>query len=139
MERWMALKITLKPGESVYVGRAEIFGEGSSITHLFVAGDAAVLRQQDYIRHEFADTTAKKLQLTLQEMYLSGDAAAYHEKYFSLVQALIVEEPKANELIADINRLLIEGQFFKAIKLAKCISDPTLTFNVTRLRTANVS
>jgi len=72
----MALKITLKPGESFFVGRAEVFAQGTSVTHLFVRGDAAVLRDEDYMREDAADTNAKRLHYVLQQMYLTGDMRA---------------------------------------------------------------
>src|SRR5690606_11748038 len=122
--------------ESFFVGRAEVFAQGTSITHLFVRGDAAVLRDEDYIREDEADTNARRLHYVLQQMYLTGDMRAHHVEYFSLVQALIAENPDNNALVADLNQLLIEGQFYKAIKLAKCLNNSALTRNVTRLRTA---
>jgi flagellar biosynthesis regulator FlbT len=132
----MTLKITLKPGESFFVGRAEVFAQGTSVTHLFVRGDAAVLRDEDYMREDEADTNAKRLHYVLQQMYLTGDMRAHHVEYFSLVQALIAENAENNAVVADLNQLLIEGQFYKAIKLAKCLSNASLTRNVTRLRMA---
>ncbi|MBF0680115.1 MAG: flagellar biosynthesis repressor FlbT [Devosia sp.] len=132
----MTLKITLKPGESFFVGRAEVFAQGNSVTHLFVRGDAAVLRDEDYMREEDADTNAKRLHFVLQQMYLTGDMRARHVEYFSLVQALIAENPDTNAMVADLNQLLIEGQFYKAIKLAKCLNNTNLTRNVTRRRMA---
>jgi flagellar biosynthesis regulator FlbT len=109
----MALKLTVKPGESFFVGTAEITVQCDTIVSVLVGG---------------------RLQLAVQQMYLSGDVSGHHVAYFEAVQALLATAPQHAPLIAEVNRMLMDGASYKAIKLLKCISNPELTENRARLK-----
>lgn len=135
----MTLKLTVKPGERFFIGRAEVCLQSDMIINVMIEGDAAVLREEDHISKKRARSTAQQLHYVVQQMYLTGDTGAYHVEYFTLAQRLISEDPDATSVIADVNRFLIDGQVYKAIKLLKCIYDPSLTRNTARLRLLEAS
>jgi flagellar biosynthesis regulator FlbT len=130
----MALKLTVKPGESFFVGTAEITVQCDTIVSVLVGGKAPVLRSEDYIPESEANTPIGRLQLAVQQMYLSGDVSGHHVAYFEAVQALLATAPQHAPLIAEVNRMLMDGASYKAIKLLKCISNPELTENRARLK-----
>jgi len=130
----MALKITVKPGESFFVGTAEITVQCDSIVNVLVGGKAPILRSEDYVAEAEATTPALKLQHAVQQMYLTGDVAGHHVAYFEAVQALLAEAPYQSSLIAEVNQLLMSGATYKAIKALKCLSNPELTQNRARLK-----
>jgi len=130
----MALKLTVKPGESFFVGTAEITVQCDSIVNVLVGGKAPVLRCEDHIAAAKATTPAQRLQWVVQQMYLSSDIPGHHDAYFSAAQALLADEPAHGGLIAEVNGLLMQGAAYKAIKLLKTMSNPELTENRVRLK-----
>jgi flagellar biosynthesis regulator FlbT len=130
----MALKLTVKPGESFFVGTAEITVQCDTIVSVLVGGKAPILRSEDYLSEADATTPARMLQHAVQQMYLTGDVAGHHVAYFEAVQALLADAPEHSGLIAEVNRLLMSGATYKAIKLLKCLSNPELTETRARLK-----
>jgi flagellar biosynthesis regulator FlbT len=130
----MALKLTVKPGETFFVGTAEITVQCDSIVSVLVGGKAPILRSEDYLAESEATTPALMLQHAVQQMYLTGDVAGHHVAYFEAVQALLAEAPEHSSLIAEVNALLMSGATYKAIKLLKILSNPELTQNRARLK-----
>lgn len=123
----MTLKLTVKPGERFYVGNAQISVQCDFIVTVLIDGDAPVLRVEDHIGEADARTTCQKLQYLVQQMYLSGDIAGHHAPYFELTQALMAEDPAHAGMVAEVNRLLMQGKAYKAVKFLKSVNDPTMT------------
>ena len=115
----MTLKITVKPGEKFFVGTAEIDIRCDAIKTVVVTGDAPVLRCEDHIYAEDANTTGLRLQYLVQQMYLTRDFNAYHAEYFALAQTMLEETPSSSPMIAEANKFLIAGDIYKAIKLLR--------------------
>jgi flagellar biosynthesis regulator FlbT len=115
----MTLKITLKPGEAVFIGAAEVKIMTKSICTIEIDGDAPVLRSDYAIGAVEAVDTPSRLHFVLQRMYLTGDIKAYHAEYFALAQAFINENPAASAWIQQTNQFLIEGETYQAVKFAK--------------------
>lgn len=130
----MALKLTVKPGESFFVGTAEITVQCDTIVSVLVGGKAPILRSEDYLPETAATTPPLMLQHAVQQMYLTGDVSGHHIAYFEAVQALLAEAPQHSGLVAEVNGLLMAGATYKAIKLLKCLSNPELTDNRARLK-----
>ena len=130
----MALKLTVKPGESFFVGTAEITVQCDTIVSVLVGGKAPILRSEDYLPEAAATTPALLLQRAVQQMYLTGDVAGHHVAYFDAVKALLADAPQHSALIAEVNGLLTSGAIYKAIKLLKCLSNPELTENRARFK-----
>jgi flagellar biosynthesis regulator FlbT len=130
----MALKLTVKPGETFFVGNAEISVQSDAIVSVLVGGKAPVLRSEDHISEDEANSPALRLQYIVQQMYLSGDITGNHVAYFEAAQSLIAAHPEHQSIVSDVNSLLMQGAAYKAIKLIKCISSPEMTENRARLR-----
>lgn len=121
----MPLNITLKPGEPVFIGNAEVRILTKNICTIVIDGDAPVLRSDYAISSAQATDTASRLRLVLQRMYLTGDIKANHAEYFRLAQAVILENSDRLEWIQETNQLLMEGDVYQAVKVAKrhCAAD----------------
>ncbi|MBO9591185.1 flagellar biosynthesis repressor FlbT [Devosia sp.] len=130
----MALKLTVKPGESFFVGTAEITVQCDAIVNVLVGGKAPVLRSEDYVSDADLNSPAHRLRHAVQQMYLTGDVAGHHIAYFEAVQALLAEAPQHSSLVAEVNGLLMNGAIYKAIKLLKCLSNPELTETRAKLK-----
>lgn len=130
----MALKLTVKPGETIYIGTAEISVQSEAIVSVLVGGHAPILRSEDHVSEAAATTPATRLQFIVQQMYLTGDIAAHHIQYFEAAQALLAAEPQHSALIGEVNRLLTNGSTYKAIKAMKVLVNPALSQTRTRLK-----
>ena len=114
----MPLRVELKPKERVIIGTA-VIRNGDQRTRFFIEGEAPILREKDILTPESADTPAKRIYLAVQLMYLKGEISDHHEVYFPLVKDFLAAVPRATPIIADVNNLLLTGEFYKALKEVK--------------------
>ncbi|MBN9332772.1 flagellar biosynthesis repressor FlbT [Devosia sp.] len=130
----MALKLTVKPGESFFVGTAEITVQCDSIVNVLVGGKAPVLRSEDHVSDADLTDPANRLRHAVQQMYLTGDVTGHQASYVEAVQALLAQSPEQSGLVAEVNGLLMSGATYKAIKLLKVLSNPELTATRAKLK-----
>lgn len=114
----MALVIDLKPGEKILIGEAVITND-SQRTRLHIAGDAPILRQKDVMQEEEAVSPCKKIYFLIQCMYLANDIGQYKDTYFKMVEEIEEAAPSCAIFFVQINEQIINGHFYKALKLAK--------------------
>ena len=114
----MALVIDLKPGEKILIGDAVITND-SQRTRLHIAGNSPILREKDVLQEEDADTPCKKAYFLIQCMYLARNPREYHEKYFEMVKEIQRASPSCAIFFMQINEKIIEGTYYKAMKLGK--------------------
>jgi len=114
----MALVIDLKPQEKILIGEA-VITNSSHRTRLHIAGDAPIIREKDIMREEDADTPCKKIYFLIQCMYISSNPKEYHDRYFSLVNEVQKASPSSSIFFMQINEQIIDGTYYKAMKLAK--------------------
>lgn len=118
----MALVIDLKAGERVIIGEA-VVTNGAQRTTLSIEGDVPILREKDILRPEDATTPCKRLYLAVQIMYVTGKASPLHEPYFQLAREIQLAAPSTVELILEVNRNIIAGSYYRALKAAKRLVD----------------
>lgn len=114
----MALVIDLKPGEKILIGNAVITND-SQRTRLHIAGDAPIMREKDVLQEHDADTPCKKIYFLVQCMYLSHTPHEYHKKYFDTVKDIQKASPSSSIFFMQINEQIIDGMYYRALKLAK--------------------
>lgn len=114
----MALVIDLKPGEKILIGNAVITND-SQRTRLHISGDAAIMREKDVMQETEANSPCKKVYFLIQCMYLARNPREYHKKYFELVQEIQHASPSCAFFFMKINEFIIEGLYYRAMKLAK--------------------
>lgn len=118
----MALKVELKPGERILIGDS-VITNGDQRTRFLIEGTTPILREKDIMTAEQANTPAKRIYLAVQLMYISGDPMKHHQVYFSLMQDILLAAPSAGKYIANINNQILTGDLYKALKLAKKLTD----------------
>ena len=111
----MPLRVELKPFERIVIGESVIINSASR-TCFLVDGEAPILREKDTITAETADTTAKRLYLCVQTMYLKNDPEPYRATYLGLLEELAQELPDDRDLIAAIVQQVSSGLLYKALK-----------------------
>ena len=114
----MALKVELKPGERIIIGECVITNTEQR-TRLLIEGHMPILREKDILTPERADTPAKRIYLAVQLMYMSKDARAHHDVYFTLVRDILQAAPSTWPYIEAINHQILTGAVYKALREAK--------------------
>jgi flagellar protein FlbT len=117
----MPLKITLKPNEKVIIGTA-VVSNGHSKSELVIHNRVPVVRQKDLLSEEEANTPAKKIYFMILNMYLNpGKEVSFHDFYSPLLHHIIgmsVDE-RGIELSTDMSKRIVEGDYYKALKICK--------------------
>ena len=114
----MPLKVELKPGERVIVGRS-VIRNGDQRTRFFVEGDAPILREKDILTPASATTPARLIYLSVQLMYLSESLDGQRPGYVALMRDFLAAAPSAGPLVDDINNCILSGDLYKALKAAR--------------------
>ena len=114
----MALVIDLKPGEKILIGEAVITNDAQR-TRLHIAGNAPILREKDVMQEDLADTPCKKVYFLIQCMYVAPDPESYYESYFNQVKEVQKASSSSAIFFMQINDEILNGRYYKAMKLAK--------------------
>jgi len=114
----MALKVELKPGEKILIGKVAI-RNGEHRARFFIEGQAPILREKDILNAQTADTPAKHIYFAVQLMYVEGGVEKHHDHYFQFVKDFVNAAPSATPIIAEINNRILSGDLYKALKAAK--------------------
>jgi flagellar protein FlbT len=87
---------------------------------LAVLNDVPVLREKDILKESDADTTCKRVYLSVQMMYMdTSNMARYHQFYWDQVRILINAAPSTTDLINRVSDLVLEGHYYQALKAAR--------------------
>jgi flagellar protein FlbT len=117
----MPLKLTLKPNEKVLIGTS-VIANGPVKTAFVVLNRVPVVREKDIITEENADTIAKKLYVTILNMYINtAREKDYHGIYFVLMRQMILTpiDAEAVDLMVDMSQQILAGDHYKALKLCR--------------------
>jgi flagellar protein FlbT len=115
----MALKVELKPHERIIIGSCVITNTDQRARLLIDGDNIPILREKDILTPETADTPAKLVYLAVQLMYISPDPQGQHGTYFNLVREIVTAVPSAWTIIEEINNLILNGDFYRALKEAR--------------------
>jgi flagellar protein FlbT len=117
----MALKITLKPNEKMIIDGA-VIRNGNSKSELIIENNVPILRRKDIMSEAEANSPARRIYFTIQLMYVDEhNLQRHHKNYWVLVQDFIQAAPRVLPLIDEINDLILKGQYYQALKLARNI------------------
>ncbi len=119
----MALKITLKPEERVIIGGA-VITNGKRACDLMIETYVPILRQKDIMSENDADTPCKRIYFIVQLMYVDpGNMALHQNTYWDHVKDVIAAAPSTVEKFDRISRLILDGQYYKALKSTRDLID----------------
>ena len=120
----MALKITLKPNEKIIVSGAVVTNGNTRNTDLIIENNVPVLRQKDILSEKDATSPCRRIYFIIQLMYIDGENIADHQlTYWKLVRELLNAIPRLTVHIDQINENILEGNFYRALKLAGKLID----------------
>lgn len=115
----MSLRITLKPGEKIFIGGA-VVQNGDSPAELSILNDTALLREKDILAEEQADSACKQIYLCVQLMYIDvANITKYQQTYRRLLKEVVSMAPSTANYLAAINTDLACGRYYQALKEAR--------------------
>ena len=115
----MTLRLTLRPGESVYIGRTRVTVEAEATCSIIVQGKLPIMRANDMLDAANANESVARFRYVLQEMYLSDDLGAMIVDYVDAVSQLLAEHPDFDESIREANEMVRIGNLYQALKIGK--------------------
>jgi flagellar protein FlbT len=116
----MALKLSLKSNEKIYIGTAVVSNPQSAGIELVVHNDVPVLRQKDILLPELANTPCKLIYLLIQLMYLDPPNALYlKDQFFIRVREVLDAAPTTMSYLYQIQELVSSGRYYMALKKCK--------------------
>ena len=110
----MTLKMTLEPQEWLMVGDTKVVNIWNDTAKFKIDGAAPILRQAHTLSEQDADTTAKRVYLSVQLLYLG--LTSNPDKYFRLVDALLKEHPAAGDAVQKANGQIASGSYYGALR-----------------------
>lgn len=130
----MALKIRLNPDERILVGGA-VIRNGSTASVILLENTVPVLREKDILSPERANSACERLYLAIQLMYIdSENVRQYHQAYWDVARQIIAAAPSLLGAIDAISGLLLQNEYYKALKAAQKLirREKELMSNATR-------
>ena len=116
----MALKLTIRPGETVYINGAEICNAGSGLS-LVIKNHCRILRESEMIREEQATSPCSKMVFALQQIVLKENPFEELNELSRLAVQILQEMPSAAPQILEIQQLLSEKKTHIAFKKGKSL------------------
>ncbi len=115
----MALSLTLKPKEKIFIGGA-VVQNGPTKTELTVLNDVPILRQKEILHEKDATTPCKRIYLAVQQMYMDdGNRVAYYKLLSELLKDVLDAAPSTSALVQEIGAHVSDGRYYNALKLTK--------------------
>lgn len=115
----MALSLTLKPKEKIFIGGA-VIQNGSTKAELTVLNDVPVLRQKEILHEKEATTPCRRIYLAVQQMYMDGgNRLTYYKLLSELLNDVLSAAPSTSELVHEIGAHVSDGRYYNALKLTK--------------------
>lgn len=114
----MALKLTIRPGETVYINGAEICNSGST-TSLVVKNHCRILRESEMILEEEVRSPLSRLVYVLQQIVIKDNPLDELNELSELAVQILQEMPSAAPQILEIQNLLGENKMHTAFKKGK--------------------
>lgn len=115
----MALKISLKPGEKIFIGGA-VVQNGGDHAELSILNDVPLLREKDVLTEQEVQTPCGQVYMCVQLMYMDpASLSRYQQQYRALVDELLARMPDAVGYLAEINNHLACGRYYQALKCAR--------------------
>lgn len=119
----MALKITLKPKEKIYINGA-LISNGENPSQIFIENKVRLLREKEIMTVESADSICKQIYLAIQMMYFEPDKVKnYHKTYWDLVKKLTEAAPSTAPYIFDVSEKILVEEYYGALKATKKLMD----------------
>ena len=116
----MALRITLKPNERIIIGKL-VLTNGSREAEFWLKGEhIPLLRENQVIQLDEADTPCKRLYFVIQATYLGEYDADYGQRVFEeQVREIADAAPSLCEPLIKVSEPFLAGDHYPALRACK--------------------
>ncbi len=119
----MSLKLRLKPGEKVIIGRA-VISNGPKASEFSVENNIPILRQRDIMTEKDADSPARRVYFVVQLMYINEESIVeYHNTFWELAGSILTAAPSTKTLIEKISERILARDYYQALKITRKLID----------------
>ena len=119
----MALKLKLKPHESVIVGGA-VLKNGPKGAEFFVENSVPILREKDIFTERDVTSPCRGIYLTIQLMYIDeGNLVNYNQLYWQQIKDVLAAAPSTLKFVEEMSANILTGDYYPALKIAKKLID----------------
>ena len=115
----MSLKLTLSPGERLYIGTTSLVVASDATVSIIIDGDLPVLREKDMMAEADATGDAAGLYLAVQSVYMSGEVTKFLPEYRARAEALGDRLPGSAPLLSIIEDEMRGGNVYRALRAAR--------------------
>lgn len=115
----MTLRLTLKPGEVLRVGRSSLTVVSQATCTVLIDGGVPILRQSDCVVAGESDDPVMCLRMIVQELYLDGALSAPGASFYAAIAGVLDFLPGAAEDVRRIHAAIDAGSMWEAVKLCK--------------------
>ncbi|WP_082490393.1 flagellar biosynthesis repressor FlbT [Methylobacterium sp. Leaf91] len=116
----MALKLTIRPGETVFVNGAEICNAGSA-TSLVIKNHCRILRESEMVSEGEVYLPCSRLAFMLQQIVLKENPFDELNELSKLAVQILQRMPSVSPQILEIQNLLSEKKAHMAFKKGKAL------------------
>lgn len=116
----MALKLTIKPYETIYINGAEICNSGTNIS-LVIKNHCRILRESEMIKEEDIRSPCSRLAFILQNVVLKENPFEELNELSQLAVQIMQSMPSAAPYILEIQHALSENRTHVAYKKGKAL------------------
>ena len=116
----MALKLTIKPYETIFINGAEICNSGTNIS-LAIKNHCRILRESEMVREEDVRSPCSRLAFILQDIVLKENPFEELNELSRLALQIMHMMPFAGPYILEIQHALSEKKTHVAFKKGKAL------------------
>lgn len=113
----MSLRINLKAGEKIIIGKTLIRNGDHKSSFVIEGKDVPILRERYILNEEDLKTPVQLLYFYIQLMYVSDVPAEFHQPYFDQLKLIIEAAPSMTGVLMQVTELVRDEHYYKALQL----------------------
>lgn len=122
----MSLKITLRPGERIFVSGA-VLRNGPTRSQFFIENKVPLLREKEIMLEGEVDTIAKQVYFLLQAMYMENEPgermAKMIREFKRLTNTIVDAAPSSAPIVLELHQRLLADDLYKALRACRKLID----------------
>lgn len=135
----MTLRLVLKPGEVLMLGRTRLTLVSQGNCTVLVDGSGPVLRTQDYVEADDTADAVARLRYVVQQIYLEDDAEAHHAALEGALDDVQAAFPALQTELRRLRVAIAGGSLWEAVKICRRLGGQVVSMPASEAPAARVS
>lgn len=135
----MTLRLVLKPGEVLMLGRTRLTLVSQGNCTVLVDGSGPVLRTQDYVEVDDTADAVARLRYVVQQIYLEDDAEAHHAALEGALDDVHAAFPALQTELRRLRVAIAGGSLWEAVKICRRLGGQVVSMPASEAPAARVS